>query len=194
MRLHEVLLMLLTVIVILFATGYMLDAAPATPDKIQAAYDFAEHTDAKLMIIHYGASWCQPCREVERLYGEKMRSAGVYLHLDIDQDAALMQAHGIARPVILPAIQTFDWKPGEIHPTREVHVGLPRISVYVQSLHPHPPLRVFVGLPRVGVYVGTKPLPPVIVQPVRPLMPLVPIPDPISTSPSPPPPVSWPTN
>jgi hypothetical protein len=107
-------------------------SCPPLKDAYTSAYDLAIKTNQPL-VIQYGATWCDPCRECERLYGAELRTCGVYLHLDVERDRKLMERHGLTPPTHLPAV-----------------------AIYPRKDHAWCPPRIMIGLPRIGIYIGEQ--------------------------------------
>ena len=90
------------------------EPTPATGDAYQWAYSEAIRTQQPL-IIAYGARWCGACQTLEsdRELQTAIRQRGVYLHLDLDRDAAVIDRWRLPRPEMI--LRVYVWK----------HVSLP---------------------------------------------------------------------
>jgi len=67
-------------------------------------FDQARATAAssnRLLLVHFGAPWCKPCRELENNvfkqpgFGQQLASQYVAVKLDLDQNQALAQSYGV---------------------------------------------------------------------------------------------------
>jgi thiol-disulfide isomerase/thioredoxin len=125
-------ILMLGMVIFLFAAGLCHLVAGSEPrlDAYQAAYAESQHA-SKPLLLHYGATWCEPCKEVERVYGPSLRTRGVYLHLDIDRDRELIYHHGLPLPQSVPQLYYWsrDARGGWSAP--QIYVGLPGISIFV---------------------------------------------------------------
>jgi hypothetical protein len=87
------------------------------------------------LVVSIGATWCQPCHEFERTEVTMIRENAIYLHLDIDADAAIIAR--LPRVECIPAL--FVWEVplirGAILTVPKVVVGLIKIRLYVKDFH-----------------------------------------------------------
>jgi hypothetical protein len=91
------------------------------------AYSTAEQTNRPL-IVALGATYCQPCHEMQRLYAPYIAQRGCYIHIDVDRDPRFAQQFP-ATPMV-PAILYYERRGGRWLAPRII-VGLPSIRLWL---------------------------------------------------------------
>jgi hypothetical protein len=93
----------------------------------KAAWTIAQQADKPLVVL-VGAEWCQPCKQVQSLYGGQLATRGAYVHLDVDKH----------RDVILKIA-------GRVPP-------VPVLIVWHRVHHAWQPPKQFFGPEQIGLY------------------------------------------
>ena len=113
-----------------------LAATAAAADRLSIAAHQAAVTNRPL-IVKFGATWCKPCHETDMLYGEQLRSMGVLVHLDVDNDATLIAANSWLGKIPESIPVAIVWEPArENWQPAKVYRGMDGIARFVSEKRP----------------------------------------------------------
>jgi hypothetical protein len=122
--------LLLTILVLVMYGAATAHANGAEPDPLMAARQRAQ-ANHKPLIVLAGATWCAPCNAVAVQYESKLKTRGVYLHVQLNREPWFAER----LPTVYAYPTLFIWEPdgkGGWH-TPIVRKGVPEIRVYVEG-------------------------------------------------------------